>query len=734
MAVRTFSGLIPGGSYSRFRKIVGLANAARDATQWAEATRRYQEALQIRPNDAGIWKQLGHMLKEDKHIDEAEAAYMRARELRPDDIDLQVQLGHLYVTKGDRSVAARYYQRALADGSTDPHARSFLERTGVEAPPAPAAAGLSVPAIYFDYSDLLEYFRGNRFPTGVQRVQIELFKASLEVAGAMPLRACAYSHAARFWVELDRAQFQALCALAVSPGSHESPEWRNAIAVFLARHDQHPALVMPPGAVLVNVGTSWWMPDYFSLIREAKARYGLRYVPLIYDLIPMITPEHLEPRLAWTFSAWISNVVMHADLLAAISRCTQQDVVAAAKAIRPLPQPPVLMRLDADFTRDLVQPTKAQQQLLLDHHGLVAGKFILFVGTLEARKNHLLVFQAWARLMRKHGAEMMPMLVCVGKPGWKFKQSLEFLDAWPDLAAKVVILSNISDTELTSLYDGCLATIYASFYEGWGLPVTESLCRGKACLTVNHSSLPEAGGAFADYYEADSLSSFIDKLERMIFDVPYRAGREALIAAEFHPRSWRDLLVGLVADISARFAETTPPSALLAPIEAGAIYDFALNPALRSPSRKAAVAEMLRYERSWHLAESWGMFAKELSGRLAFVVPDTFDQADQAFVYLKVRASCKPVTLTVWLGLDNLVHLVLQPEERRIIQLQVPLSPYGSTLETRLLVLRLDVDLMTELSDDAGTRQIGIGLEFFALCALADFETRLKIVERSFAT
>ena len=69
------------------------------------------------------------------------------------------------------------------------------------------------------------------------------------------------------------------------------------------------------------------------------------------------------------------------------------------------------------------------------------------------------------------------------------------------LRKKVHLLQDVSDAQLASFYEGCLFTIYNSFYEGWGLPVTESFAFGKIVVTPSHSSLIEAGRGGAVFFE-----------------------------------------------------------------------------------------------------------------------------------------------------------------------------------------------------------------------------------------
>ena len=96
-------------------------------------------------------------------------------------------------------------------------------------------------------------------------------------------------------------------------------------------------MAFPQGAMLVNIGTSWWLPNYFLYVRQAKIASGVRYVPLIYDLIPVLTPENCDAKLVQEFIGWFIGVLEHADFYLAISDATRQDLIAfAAKLGRPI--------------------------------------------------------------------------------------------------------------------------------------------------------------------------------------------------------------------------------------------------------------------------------------------------------------------------------------------------------------------------------------------------------------
>ena len=95
----------------------------------------------------------------------------------------------------------------------------------------------------------------------------------------------------------------------------------------------------------------------------------------------------------------------------------------------------------------------------------------------------------------------------------------------------------------------CLFTVYPSFYEGWGLPVAESLAFGKLCVASSASSLPEVGRDFVDYHDPHDVAEATARIQRAIFDAAYRGSREKSISERFRARSWGESAAELLERI-----------------------------------------------------------------------------------------------------------------------------------------------------------------------------------------
>jgi glycosyltransferase involved in cell wall biosynthesis len=175
--------------------------------------------------------------------------------------------------------------------------------------------------------------------------------------------------------------------------------------------------------------------------------------------------------------------------------------------------------------------------------------FVLFVSTIEVRKNHRLLVRVWRRLLERHGADAIPTLIFAGQIGWLVDDLMADLAASGYLGGKIVLMPGLSEAELRQAYRSCLFTVFPSLCEGWGLPVAESLVQGKFCVASNCTSIPEVGGDLIDYFDPTDDDDALAKIERVLLDPAYLAAREARLRAQYRPRTWADCVSALVGKL-----------------------------------------------------------------------------------------------------------------------------------------------------------------------------------------
>ncbi len=296
-----------------------------------------------------------------------------------------------------------------------------------------------------------------------------------------------------------------------------------------------------PGDILLMLAASWSHPDYADLIsRQCKAN-GLRFALLVYDLVPLRRPEWCNHLLVRSFREWMRTLLPLCDYVFAISHATATDVAAYAQQ-QGMALPGTIVTLPIGTTP--WHPVERRSARLPP-----PGSYALIVSTIEARKNHLLLFRVWRRLLEEMPRERVPTLVFAGRIGWLVDDLMQQIANADYLGGKLVFVDSPSDSELAALYAGCLFTLFPSFFEGWGLPVTESLAFGKPCIISNCTSLPEAGGDLARSFDPDNLHDAYAVIREVIEDPAGLAQWEAKVRREFKPVPWSATVDALLAGL-----------------------------------------------------------------------------------------------------------------------------------------------------------------------------------------
>lgn len=146
-------------------------------------------------------------------------------------------------------------------------------------------------------------------------------------------------------------------------------------------------------------------------------------------------------------------------------------------------------------------------------------EYILFVGTLQPRKNIVRLIEAFSKVKDKH--QNLKLLI-VGKKGWLFEEIFEAPKKF-GVEDKVRFLDFVKDEDMLSLYKNALCFVLPSLYEGFGLPVLEAMKYGCPVILSNVSSLPEAGGDAALYFDPQNPDDIAEKLDKVLSDKKLRS-------------------------------------------------------------------------------------------------------------------------------------------------------------------------------------------------------------------
>lgn len=255
-------------------------------------------------------------------------------------------------------------------------------------------------------------------------------------------------------------------------------------------------------------------PDVFF----TPSHYAPRFSPVptaisIMDLSYVRFPELFKKSDLYQLVNWTKYSVKKASVVFTISRASKNDIIEVYK----LPENKVVVTYPGvkQSTRSAssgqainnLPAGKAGQQLTIMH-----GDYILFVGTLQPRKNITRLVEAFSKIKPNHPDLK---LVIAGKKGWQYGEILESPKKF-GVSESVEFLGFVKDEEMSELYKNALCFVLPSLYEGFGLPVLEAMKYGCPVVISNVSSLPEAGGDAALYVDPQSPDDIAEKLEKVI--------------------------------------------------------------------------------------------------------------------------------------------------------------------------------------------------------------------------
>jgi glycosyltransferase involved in cell wall biosynthesis len=214
-------------------------------------------------------------------------------------------------------------------------------------------------------------------------------------------------------------------------------------------------------------------------------------IVFIHDLIPLDYPEYSHPREKALHGLRLENTLRHSRAIIVNSQCTARGVQRFAKS-KGLSAPPMVA---APLGHNISEiSAKGVIASLLKH------PYFLCLGTIEARKNHLLLLTLWREMAKRLG-DASPQLVIAGRRGWECEQVIDLLERCDTIRPHVLEINNGTDSEIVSLIRGARALLMPSYAEGFGMPVLEALSLGTPVISSPLPAIREFAGDIPDYAE-----------------------------------------------------------------------------------------------------------------------------------------------------------------------------------------------------------------------------------------
>lgn len=247
-------------------------------------------------------------------------------------------------------------------------------------------------------------------------------------------------------------------------------------------------------------------PDVFF----SPTHYAPRFSPIprvisVMDLSFLQFPHLFNARDLHKLKRWTDYSVKKAARVITISQSSKDDIINEYN----VPGDKVKV-VYLGIKKE--EKTKTMSETLSNHH--IISPFILFVGTLQPRKNIEGLIHAFSKVKEKNPDLQ---LVIIGRKGWLYDEILAAPQKY-GVEKDVKFLDFVKDEELPTFYKNAVCFVLPSLYEGFGLPVLEAMKYGCPVITSNISSMPEAGGDAALYVNPDNIEDIAEKIEKVVGD------------------------------------------------------------------------------------------------------------------------------------------------------------------------------------------------------------------------
>ena len=289
--------------------------------------------------------------------------------------------------------------------------------------------------------------------------------------------------------------------------------------------------------IFFDIDSAWNMPVKREKLYQKLKEKNFLIFNFIYDITPILFPQYAYEETKKNFFPYLLAVFRYSDYVFCDSTSAKEDFLQLKQKEGFQRAIPVqVVALGSDFCKEALCSTPKKYQTLLQ------SKYILFVGTIEPRKNHEDLLDVFTSLAQTYKDLF---LVFIGKKGWKVDDLVKKIKQHPLKDKRLFWLQNIDDATLEDFYRHAFLVTYLSKYEGYGLPIVESLHYGNITIVSKNSSMYEVGCEFADYILHESKEELYSVLSHYYENSREYIKRKNYIQQNFKQKTWKSFFNAL---------------------------------------------------------------------------------------------------------------------------------------------------------------------------------------------
>lgn len=293
------------------------------------------------------------------------------------------------------------------------------------------------------------------------------------------------------------------------------------------------------GAVFFDIDSVWNSRLRRSDICPVMKANGVKLAVFVHDIIPVTHPQFSHSNTMYFFMNYIGAYLQYADIIITSTQSTLDEINKLSDELKLERKQGYVTSLGADFKLEKKQ-TKNEvsdevKEVVKDR------KYILLVGTIEPRKNHKVVLEAFDKCLFDRGLS----LVFAGRIGWNIQEFEERIKKHPMREKKFFHISNATDEDINYLYKNAYMMAFPTYTEGFGLPLIEALERKTPVIACNCSVLREIGKEFCEYFSPDDAHEFANRIEKYLDDEEaYKKIKKKI--GKFKPDTWDDVSIKMI--------------------------------------------------------------------------------------------------------------------------------------------------------------------------------------------
>jgi len=273
-------------------------------------------------------------------------------------------------------------------------------------------------------------------------------------------------------------------------------------------------------------------PDLLHVQYTAPVACPVPIVVTVHDVSFLDHPEYFPRERAWQLQLTVRRTVRRAVRVLTVSEFSRCSILRAYPEIDP--DKVVVIPNAASGFRPISRELAKES---VENRLAISTPFLLSVGDLQPRKNHIGLIRAFARMVQQF-PQFPHSLVLAGQETW-FSGSVREAALASGVADRIRFCGFVSDDDLLHLYNACDLLVFPSFYEGFGLPVLEAMACGRAVACSAASALPEVANGAAILFDPNSLDEIARAMADLLLDSELRARMERLGSHRAAQFSWQ---------------------------------------------------------------------------------------------------------------------------------------------------------------------------------------------------